>query len=151
MWKPLLLAAVLLVALSGCAGYPKVQDSNPPFAEHHYRYYDLEVQWRAERTDGSLRLTGTVRNLRDLYLQDLELNARLVSRQGKVIARDSFTDFPIYIPPGTAEPFRLQFRIPPGEEAKEVRFSYYYFGVEAPPAFGVQDNVPHFGGFVSPP
>ncbi len=129
MSRPLLLAAFLLLVLSGCAGYPKVQDSNPPFSEHHYRYYDLDVQWRAEGSDGLLRLTGTVRNLRDLYLQDLELSARLVNREGKVIARDFFPDFPNYIPPGTTEPFHLQFRVPPGEEAKEVRFRYYYFGV----------------------
>ena len=151
MSRRLLLVAMLMLAVSGCAGYRKVQDSNPPFAEHLFRYYDLEVQWRAERSDGALRLVGTVRNVRDLFLQDLELNARLVNQRGKVIARNIFLDFPEYLPPNQAEPFHLQFRLPPGEQAKEVHISYFYYPVEAPPAFGGQEYVPKFGGFVSPP
>ena len=151
MSRIFLLVALIILAVSGCAGIGKVQDSNPPFSEHLFHYYDLEVKWRAERSDGSLRLVGTVRNVRDLFLQDLELTARLLDRQGKVVARDSFWDFPDYLPPGQAEPFHLQLRLPPGEQAKEIHFSYYYFPVEAPPAFGGQEYVPKFGGFVSPP
>lgn len=151
MTKHFLLAALLLLTTMGCAGYHKELDSNPAYSAHRFRYYDLQVDWRAVRDDGTIRLSGTVSNMRSFFLQDLELTARLVNEKGRVIARESYSDFPHYIPPGRSEPFRLEFHIPPGTQTDRVHFSYYYFLVEAAPEFRGRDDNPHFGGFVSPP
>ena len=151
MARLFMLAALLLLTTAGCAGYHKELDSNPAFSAHHFRYYDLEVDWQAERSDGAIRLSGTVSNLRSYFLQDLELTARLVNKQGKVFARESYADFPNYLPPGKAESFRLEIRIPAGMEAEQVHFSYYYWLAEAPPVFRGHGDVPYFGNFVSPP
>jgi hypothetical protein len=151
MAKRFVLAALLLLATMGCAGYHKELDLNPAFSAHHFSYYDLGINWRAEQNGDTIRLSGTLANLRSSVLQDIELSARLVDKQGKVFARGSYTDFPPYLPPGKSEPFRLEFRIPPGMKAEQVRFSYYYFLAEDPLDFRGFDQAPHFGGFVSPP
>ena len=151
MAKRFMLAALLLLAAAGCAGYRSEMDNNPAFADHYYRRYDLEVDWRSAQKDDTVRLFGTVGNLRSFFLQDLQLNARLLNEQGKVIAKGSYTDFPNYLPPGKTEPFRMELRVPPGEQAYRLHFSYYYWLVEAPPEFRGYDDAPHFGGFVSPP
>lgn len=151
MAKRLILAALLLLTMAGCAGYRSELDVNPPFTAHYFRHHDVGINWRAEQSDGVVRVSGTVTNLRYLFLQDLELSGRLMNEHGKLVARDSFSDFPNYLPPGKTEPFSLEFHVPPGTKAEKIHFSYYYWLVEAPPAFRGYDDAPHFGGFVSPP
>ena len=150
MTKRLIVAALLLLTVAGCAGYRKELDVNPPFAPHRFRSYDLEVIWQAEQGADGIHLAGTVVNRRDYFLHDLELTARLLDREGKVLARETYTAFPTYIPPGTDAPFRMKLRTPPGK-VERVRFSYVYWLTEAPPAFRGYDDVPYFGSFVSPP
>jgi starvation-inducible outer membrane lipoprotein len=146
----LMLAALLMVATAACSTYHKEIDGNPPFAPHHFRYYDLEVAWQSEQTGQGIRLTGTVTNHRSYYLRDLELTARLVDSHGKVLSRETFSDFPVYLSTGKTEPFRLEIRVPSGTAPERVRFTYVYWLTEEPPAFRGYDDVPYFGNFDSP-
>ncbi|HEY4744148.1 MAG TPA: hypothetical protein VIH45_05770 [Desulfuromonadaceae bacterium] len=149
----LLLAAVLAVAFTaGCTLYHKELDTNPAYSDHQFRYYDLEIAWRAEQTDGTLRLTGTVNNLRSDYLWDMELTSRLVGRDGKVFARQTYADFPTYLAPGKPESFRMEFRLVPGTQPERIHFTYNYWPVEAAPRFrGNVGDTPVFGSFDAPP
>src|SRR6266540_449174 len=150
MAKVLLIVTLLLLpAIWGCSHYRKEIDSNPPFASHHFRYYDVAISWQAEKTTNGIRLAGTVTNLRSFYLRDLELTARLVDEQGKVMARGHFADFSNYIPPGKTETFRLEVASPPAITPEKVRFTYVYWLAEEPPAFRGYSDVPYFGSFES--
>ena len=143
---------LLVLTIAGCVGYHKELDDNPPYSAHHFRYYDLEINWRTERQgNGALLLTGTVNDLLSDYLWDVELTARLVDRYDKVLARQTYSDFPTYLAPGKPEPFRMEFRPAPGTHPDRIHFSYYYWRVEAPPHFRGDKNAPSFGGFESPP
>ncbi len=143
--------ALLLLSVGGCASYRKELDANPPFTPHRFSSYDLEVAWKTEQSDGGLRLAGAVTNRRDYFLHDLELTARLVDREGKVLARETYTDFPTYVPPGKEAPFRMELRLPAGGAVERIRFSYVYWLAEPPPAFRGYGDVPYFGSFDSPP
>jgi hypothetical protein len=146
-----ILATLLLAVSAACSTYQKEIDRNPPYAPHHFRNYDLGVEWQSTQTGQGILLTGTVTNHRAFYLRDMELTARVVDGRGKVIARGSVTDFPIYIPSEKAAPFRMEIRIPAGAAPERVRFTYVYWLAEEPPAFRPYDDVPYFGHFDSPP
>ncbi len=153
MVRKCIIAMLLVLTAAGCASYHKELDTNPPYSGHHFRYYDLEITWRSERQgDGVLRLAGTVNNLRSDYLWDMELTARLVDRDEKVFVRQTYDDFPTYLAPGKPEPFQMEFRLPPGTQPERIRFSYYYWPVEAPPRFrGEVGDIPVFGSFEALP
>ena len=150
MAKQFLILALLLLSCCGCATYHKEIDSNPPYSAHHFRYFDLEITWQARKTGSGVRICGTIHNLRAYYLQDLELNARLLNQSGRVVARGSSADFPNYVDPGRSVPFDLEFPLAPGSEADRVHFGYLYWLVEAAPEFRSEDDVPHFGAFTAP-
>src|SRR6185369_10280518 len=109
------IAILLLLAMAACSTYPREFDANPPFAPHYYRNFDVEVAWHAERTGQDIRLSGAVTNHRYAYMRDLELTARLLDEKGGVLARETLTDFPTYIPAGKAAPFHLNLRFPDGK------------------------------------
>ncbi len=142
---------LLLLATTACSAYRKELDKNPSFSPHHFGYYDLGIDWQAERSGRVVRLAGTVTNRRDYYLRDLELTVRLTDEHGKVLARETFADFPTYIPPGRSEPFRLELRPSSDALPGRVRFTYIYWLAEEPPAFRQYGNVPYFGNFDSLP
>ncbi len=147
----LLLSSLLVLAVTACTPYGRELDFNPPFTPHRFRSFDVEVNWRTERTDSLVRVEGTVTNRRSFYLQYLETTVRLLDDKGRLLGRESFTDFPTYLPPGKTEPFRMEFRLPPGAAPARLGFTYTYWLAEEPPAFRVNGDVPHFGHFESPP
>lgn len=151
MAQRFMLVALLLLVTAGCATYHKELDGNPPFSAHRFSSYDLEVAWRTEQSGDAIKLAGTVTNHRTYFLRDLELTARLVDNEGKVIARETFTDFSTYLPSGKSEPFRMELRLPSGGRVERIHFSYVYWLAEAPPAFRGYDDKPYFGSFTSPP
>lgn len=150
MVKRFLVTALLLLATAACSSYHKEIDGNPPFAPHHFRYYDVEIAWRAEPTNDGVLLTGTVTNRRDYYLRDLELAARLMNERGVVLARADYAAFPHLIPPGNVAPFEMELRLPPNTRSEQVRFTYVYWLTEAAPELRGAEDVPHFGSFDAP-
>lgn len=147
----LMVGALLLLISTACSTYHREMDRNPPFAPHHFRSYDLEVEWQSSQTGNGILLTGTVTNHRAFYLRDLELTVRIVDSRGKILARQTFTDFPIYIPSEKSEPFRMDMAVPSGTAPERVRFTYTYWLTEEPPAFRGYDDTPYFGSFDAPP
>ena len=148
-----IIAILLVLATAACTTYRREFDANPPFAPHYYRSFDVEVSWQAERAGQEVRLSGAVTNRRYAYLRDLELTARLLDEKGKILARETITDFPTYLPSGTAAPFRMHLRLPNGTTPARLRFNYTYLLTEEPPAvrgYGGYDDIPHFGNFDAP-
>ncbi len=144
-----LLATLLLLLATACSTYRKELDSNPPFSSHRFRAYDLEISWQAEKTADGVRLVGAVTNRRSYYLHDLELTARLADERGRIVARETYADFPNFIPPGKTEAFQLELHPAPGSAPQQVRFTYVYWLAEEPPAFRGYGDVPTFGNFNS--
>jgi hypothetical protein len=103
-----------------------------------------------QRNNNDILISGVVSNMRSYYLQRLQLTARLMNEQGKVIARGTYVTFPDYLAPGTPAPFLLEFHLPHGTLVKQVHFSYIYWVFNAEPAFRVYVNVPRLGTFASP-
>ena len=149
-----IIAILLLLATAACSTYRKEFDANPPYAPHYFRKnIDVEVAWQAERTGQEIRLSGTVTNFRYAYMRDLELTARLLDEKGGVLARETLTDFPTYIPSGKSAPFQMKLRLPDGTAPARLRFSYTYFLAEEPPAargYGGYEEIPHFGNVDAP-
>jgi len=147
-----IIALLLLLAMTACSAYRREFDANPPFAPHTVRSFDVEIAWQAERKDHEILVAGTVANRRTAYLRDLELTVRLLDDKGKVIAGETTTDFPTYLPSGKSEPFRLGLRFPADRAPAGLRFAYTYRLVEEPPAFrgGDSGEVPRFGTFDAP-
>jgi hypothetical protein len=144
---------LLLLATVACSAYRTEFDDNPPYAPHFYRKFDVEIAWQAARTGRDIRLSGTVTNRRYAYMRDLELTAWLLDEKGDVLAEETFTDFPTYIPSGKAAPFNVKLRLPDGEGPARLRFRYNYWLAEEPPAFrgyAGYEEIPHFGNFYAP-
>ncbi len=141
---------VTIALFPACSIYHKELDQNPPFSSHRFRAYDVEITWQAERTTGGIRLAGTVTNRRSYYLHDLELTARLVDHQGKVVDRETYGGFPTYISPGKTEAFQLELHPTTGGLPQQIRFTYVYWLAEESPAFRGYGDVPTFGSFNSP-
>lgn len=150
MAKQLLVTLLMLLSCSGCTFFCKEIDANPPFSPHHFCYNEVEVNWQAEQGADGVRLSGTVRNLSPRYLQDLELTARLVNEQGRVIARGTAMSFPVYLAPDKPAPFHLDFHLPSGAQVKRVHFSYLFWVSEGGPSFRVYEDAPRFRTFASP-
>ncbi len=150
MAKVFLLSLLLLIIAPACSTYHKTLDVNPPFSPHRFGSYDVEITWQTERTADGIRLAGAVTNHRSYYLHDLELTARLIDDRGKVVARETYADFPTYIPPGKTEAFRLELHPAPGSAPQQVRFTYVYWLAEEPPAFRGYGDAPYFVNFNSP-
>lgn len=148
-----IIAILFMVATAACGVYRRESDSNPPFSSHYYRSFDVEVAWQAERTGRDVRLSGTVTNHRYVFLRDLELKARLIDAEGKILARETIDDFPTYIPSGKSVPFQMNLTLPEGSTPVRLRFNYTYILAEEPPAvrgYGGYDDIPHFGTFDAP-
>lgn len=148
-----IIAMLLMLATAACSTYPREFDTNPPFAPHYYRNFDVEVAWQAERTGQEIRVSGTVTNHRYAYLRDLELKARLLDEKGNILARETVADFPTYIPPGKDVPFQMDLKLSGKTSPARLRFNYTYFLAEEPPAFrgyGGYEDIPHFGNFDAP-
>lgn len=148
-----IIAILLLLATTACSAYRREFDANLPFAAHTVRSFDVEVAWQAEQRGNDILLAGTVANRRSGYLRDLELTVRLLDDRGEVIARETITDFPTYLPSGKNSPFHLELRFPAGRAPVRLRFGYTYRLVEEPPAFrgdGDSGEVPRFGTFDAP-
>lgn len=148
-----IIAILLLLVTAACSTYRREFDANPPFAPHYYRNFDVEVAWQAERSGQDVRLSGTVTNHRYAYLRDLELTARLLDEKGNILARETDSDFPTYIPSGKAAPFQMKLSLPDGTTPARLRFNYTYLLAEEPPAFrgyGGYEDIPHFGNFDAP-
>lgn len=146
------ISALLLILsyLVACAGPMKELDANPPYSPHQYRYYDLELDWKSERTDDLVRIEGKLSNLRYYFLRDLELTASLLDEKGKVVARESVTAFPTYLRTNETVPFRLELRLKPGQALRRIRFSYTYQLADTYQSNGYRrDDVPHFNSFES--
>lgn len=148
-----IITILLLLATTACSAYRREFDANPPFAAHTVRSFDVEIAWQAEQRDGTIMLAGTVANRRSGYLRDLELTVRLLDDKGEVIARETVTDFPTYLPSGKSEPFHLGLHFPADRAPARLRFGYTYRLIEEPPAFrgdGDSGEVPRFGTFDAP-
>lgn len=143
-------ALLMLVLLLACAAPSKELDANPSFSPHHYRYYDLDLTWKSERTDDLISIEGMASNLRYYFMRDLELTVSLLDQKGEVLAKESYTSFPTFIRTGEAAPFRLQLRLKPGEAPMRVRFSYTYLLTDTYQTYGYpRDDVPRFNSFES--
>lgn len=143
-------ALIMLVFLTACAAPVKELDANPPFSPHRYRYYDVEILWKSERTDDLIRIEGTVNNLRYYFLRDLELTAGLLDEQGEVLTRETYATFPTFIRTHETVPFRLELRVKPGQSPRRVKFSYTYLLADTYESYGYpRDDVPHFNSFES--
>ncbi|MGB9081392.1 MAG: hypothetical protein WCD00_08835 [Desulfuromonadaceae bacterium] len=148
-----IIAMLLMLATAACSTYRREFDTNPPFASHYYRNFDVEVVWQTERTGQDVHLSGAVTNRRYAFLRDLELTARVVDEKGNVLARETINDFPTYIRSGEAAPFSMNLSLLGGTTPAQLRFNYTYFLAEEPPAFrgyGGYDDIPHFGNFDAP-
>jgi hypothetical protein len=142
-----------MLITTACSSYRREFDANPPFAPHYYRNFDVEVTWQTERTVQDLRLSGVVTNLRYAYLRDLELKLRFLDEKGNVLARETLTDFPTYIPSGKPAPFHVNLSLPKGASPSRIRINYTYLLTEEAPAvrgYGGYDDIPHFGNFDAP-
>lgn len=128
MLKNILLAAGFLFLLSACAAQHASLDANPAFSSHRYSSHELEILWKSEKTDAGIQIQGTVRNVRiDLPYNSLELTAKLLDENGKVLAKgnhvflDRFTG---------SEPFSMDIPLAPKDMVRRVNFSYSYGTVE---------------------
>ncbi|MSM39271.1 MAG: hypothetical protein GJT30_06590 [Geobacter sp.] len=147
-----IIAVLLLLVMTACSAYRREFDANPPFAPHSVRSFDVEIAWQAKRKDHEILVAGIVANHRIGYLRDLELTVRLLDDKGKVLAGETITDFPTYLPSRKSEPFSLGLRFPVDRTPARLRFGYTYRLVEEPPAFrgGDSGEVPRFGTFDAP-
>ena len=144
---------LLLLATAACSANRIEFDANPPYAPHFYRKFDVEVTWQASRTGRDISLTGTVTNLRDQFMCELDLTARLLNEKGDVLAEETFTGFPRFIPSGKAAPFNMKIRLPEGSAPARLRLSYAYWLADEPPSFlgyAGYGDIPHFGNFYAP-
>ncbi len=148
-----IIAILFLFVTAACSVHRKEFDANPPYAPHYFRGFDVEVVWQATRTGQDIRVSGSLINHRDAYLLDPELTVRLLNEKGSVLANETFSDFPRYVPSEKIEPFQMNLHFPNGTVPARLRFSYTYWLAEEPPAFryGGYGDVPHFGHFDAPP
>lgn len=125
MLRNLLSAAVVIISLSACAIPHKQLDSNPAFSSHQYSSADMDISWKTERLDNAFRIDGTVTNVRTNYVYDnLELEAALLDRQGKVIAKDTYIFSPARLK--GSESFKMNIPLEKDMQPERIKFHYRY-------------------------
>jgi hypothetical protein len=128
MLKNILLVAGILFLLSACAAQHANLDANPAFSSHRYSSHELEIIWKTEKTDTGVRVQGTVRNVRtDLPYNSLELTAKLLDENGKVLAKGNHLFPDRFV---GSEPFSIDFPAVQSDRVKRINFTYTYGTVE---------------------
>lgn len=123
MLKKTTYAALLVLALSGCAGQRAKLDSNPAFSPHTYTSHDVALQWKSVTGPGSLRVEGTVSNTRyEVPYRFFELTATLFE-DGKVIGKQEEDVAGAFV---GSEPFMMDFRLDPAVKPTRIEFVYTY-------------------------
>lgn len=118
----------ILLLLSACAVQHTNLDANPAFTSHRYSSSDLEVLWKSEKTENGVRVQGTLTNPRsDLPYNSLELTAKLLDDNGKVLAKGNHA-FPNRF--AGSEPFSMDIPLAQKELVSRIKFSYSYGTVE---------------------
>jgi hypothetical protein len=128
MLKNIVLCTGILLLLSACAVQNANLDTNPAFSSHRYTSHDLEVLWKSEKTATGIRIEGTVKNVRtELPFNSLELRAKLLDENGKVLARGNHVFLDRFV---GSEPFSMDFPLVQSDRLKRINFSYSYGTVE---------------------
>ncbi|MBJ6725179.1 hypothetical protein [Geomesophilobacter sediminis] len=120
--------ALLIVALSflaACAGTQTRHDTNPAYSQHQYKSHDIDIAWKADKTDQGLRLTGTISNPHyETTYQAFELTVSLLDDSGKTIGQKIFSTDPGYF--AGSQPLVLDIPIAPSAQVRQVNFNYSY-------------------------
>lgn len=122
MLKRSILAIGIFSLLFACAVPHTRLDTN------RYRNHELDITWESVKTDTSVRLAGSVTNVRpDLPYNSLQLTAKLMDENRNVLGQGS-TTFPNRFV--GSETFTMDIPLAQGKNFRRVNFSYSYGTVE---------------------
>jgi hypothetical protein len=124
--KQLAMLACTILLLGGCATYQGTTRSLDALSQR-YAQFDLLVGWDVKAVDGSTVISGVVKNVRYLYMEDLEIWVEALDPAGKVTARAVSFVIPHQLPQDQSAEFALKLPVAVAPGSK-LRFTYKYLG-----------------------
>ncbi|GAB4433003.1 MAG: hypothetical protein OHK0040_03340 [bacterium] len=93
--------------------------------EKNYNAYDITVHWKSSIKDKLISITGRVKNNYVYTIRNLEITARGVDKDGKIICTGNYDFFPEEITPGESKEFSIVFLCK--EPIEKITFFYRHY------------------------
>ncbi|MDD2583100.1 MAG: hypothetical protein PHR66_14010 [Desulfuromonadaceae bacterium] len=120
-----ILSVILSLSLAACAASHKELDRNPAFSSQQYNSTDMDISWKAEKLNKTVRIEGTIMNIpANSAYDNVAFEAELLDGQGKVIARKTYDFMPLQLQ--GAEPFNMEIPFGNGVMPEHIKFKYKY-------------------------
>jgi PBP1b-binding outer membrane lipoprotein LpoB len=130
MTRRILMLAVAVLLIAGCATYPDTSKQRMESLPQHYSQFDLVMGWDTKAVDGKTVIEGIVKNVRYAYMYDLEIRVAVMDARGK--AHDQGVDFVIPRQLAMDQMAEFSVKLPVAvEPGTKLRFTYLYRGSDA--------------------
>ena len=140
MCKRLLILAITAALAGACSTYHDTGYQHPETMTQQYSQFDVVMGWDVQVAGGNTLIKGVVKNVRYLYMNDLEIWVVALNPAGKVMARsvDFVIPQPLQMDETAAFELKLPVAVTPGSK---LRFTYKYRGSDG-------GDGPELGGAV---
>lgn len=93
--------------------------------EQSYNAFDINVIWKNSIKNNRVYVTGKVKNNYVYTIRNLEITARGIDKDGKIICTGNYDFFPEDIPPGEVREFTIEFLCK--EPIEKITFFYRHY------------------------
>jgi hypothetical protein len=131
----------LVLSLAGCATAPDVNQQRMEMMPQHYAQFDALIGWEVRSAGPATVITGEFKNIRYLYMDNVEIWVAALGPNGKPSARSVAYLIPHQLERGRSTPFTLKLPVAV-EPGSKLRFTYKYTGIDG--------ASPEGGGDVGP-
>jgi hypothetical protein len=120
--------AIILALLCSCSTYRDTSRQRLETLPYHYSQFDLQLAWEIKPVGSNATLVdGAVKNVRYVYMYDLEIWVAVLDDRGKSVARSVSYIIPRQLNIDESAPFTLKLPVAAAPGTK-LRFTYQYRG-----------------------
>lgn len=127
MHRILKFALLLVLAIGMLASPAPLRAADQFFMKGSHRSDDLDVAWKCGMEGQRYTVTGTVRNIWVMEMNDLELTVRMFALDGSEIGRATYFFIPRDYSPGDSSIFGIGVPVPEGGQVKRLEFRFNYY------------------------
>ena len=127
MLRRLLILTLTAALLGACSAYHPSSRQHPDSMAQHYAHFDLVLGWDLKVAGDTTQVDGVVKNVRYLYMNDLEIWVAALDPAGKTVARSVSYVIPLQL--GMDDTAQFSLKLPVAVAAgSRLRFTYKYLG-----------------------
>jgi hypothetical protein len=136
----------VVLALAGCATVPDLNQQRMETLPQHYAQFDAVIGWEVTSAGPATVINGQFKNIRYLYMDNVEIWVAAIGPDGKPSARSVAYLIPHQLERGRSTPFTLKLPLAVAPGAK-LRFTYKYTGIDGASPEGGGDVGPWMQSF----